>query len=95
VSDEPTDEDAKGSDTPPDAPPARAPRPRRRDDSGPREQRYPVSRLRDDPAILGQSRPVLVGAFADAELADDEQLTRAEAEGIIATFLTRPVHEEA
>lgn len=98
MSDDGTDDATKGDDTPPDAPPAPAAssrRPRRRDDGGPREQRYPASRLRDDPAILGQSRPVLVGAFTDAGIADDDELTRAEAEDVISSFLTRPVHEEA
>lgn len=57
----------------------------------PAQQRYPVSRLRSDPTILGASTPALAAAFADADVADDDMLTRDEAAELIAASQARSV----
>lgn len=53
--------------------------------------RFPARRLLDEPQILQQPRHVIVGAFHDAEVEDDAELTTAEAERHIAKFLERPI----
>jgi len=63
---------------------------------GPREQSFPVSRLRSDPAILGGvSRATLAAALTDADVGDDDELTRPEVDELIERSQQRPVNEEA
>jgi hypothetical protein len=56
--------------------------------------RFPVSRLLAEPRFLEQPRYVLVGAFHDAGVEDDEELTIAEAERHVAKFLERPINAD-
>jgi hypothetical protein len=57
----------------------------------PVQQHYPVSRLLEDPSILGVSTPALAAALADARVSDYTLLTRAEAEALIAKSQDRPI----
>jgi hypothetical protein len=58
------------------------------------EQRFPVSRLRGSPEILGHPVAVVAAAFADADVSDDDELTRSQAEVLIQRSQERPVEFE-
>lgn len=55
------------------------------------EQTFPVSRLRAQPEILGQSVAVVAAAFADAGVGDNDMLSRTQAEDLIKRSQERPV----
>jgi hypothetical protein len=62
--------------------------------SGADEQRFPVSRLRAVPAILGHSVAAVAAAFADAGVSETDELTRSEVEAMIKRSQERPVQLE-
>lgn len=62
--------------------------------SGADEQRYPVSRLREVPEILGHSVAVVAAAFADAGVSETDEVTRSEVEAMIRRSQERPVQTE-
>lgn len=61
---------------------------------GQRVPRHTAARMRTDAAILGQPGYVVAGAFALADVAEDDELTVAEAERHIARFLKREVQTD-